>query len=133
MSERALVDSSAWADYLRGRGRSGGEVLRLVAEDRVWLHPIVVGEVLLGGVDLADGRLGALPVLPERPQAEVVAWIRTRDPEWIRGVGWADCAVAHAAVVHGVSLVTSDARQGLLWSRSRSAPGVSPGPRRAGT
>ena len=118
MSERVLVDSSAWADYLRGRGRNGAEVLRLIAADRVWLHPAVVGEVLLGGVDLEDGRLGVIPSLPERPELEVVAWIRTRDPEWLRGVGWADCVIAHAAVASGVPLLTSDARQGALWTRS---------------
>ncbi len=36
MSDRVLVDSSAWSDYLRGRDRNGAVVLRLLAEDRVW-------------------------------------------------------------------------------------------------
>ena len=62
-----LVDSSAWADSLRGRGRNGAEVLRLVAEDRVLLHPTVISEVPIGGVDLVDGRLGTLRVLPAFP------------------------------------------------------------------
>lgn len=119
MSSRVLVDSSAWADYLRGRGRNGAEVVRLLAEDRVWLHPVVVGEVLLGGVDLADGRFGSLPSLAEFAQADVVDWVRTRARGWVRGVGWADCVIAHAALVHGTPLLTSDARQADLHERSR--------------
>lgn len=119
MSDRVLVDSSAWSDYLRGRGRRGADVLQLLAEGRVWLHPVVVGEVLLGGVDLADGRLGALPSMAERPAGEVLAWLRTRDPSLLRGVGWADCAIVHAAVTHGAPLVTADARQEALWRAAR--------------
>jgi predicted nucleic acid-binding protein len=122
MSDRVLVDSSAWADYLRGRGRRGTDVLQLLAEGRVWLHPVVVGEVLLGGVDVADGRLGPLPSLPERPADEVLHWLRTRDPALLRGVGWADCAIVHAAVTHGVPLLTADARQEALWASTRPTP-----------
>lgn len=114
MSSRVLVDSSAWSDYLRARGRNGAEVLRLVAEDRVVLHPAVIGEVMLGGVDLADGRLGTIPVLAAFPAEEVVAWLRRQDPSVLRGVGWADCVIAHAAVSSNVDLLTSDDAQRRL-------------------
>lgn len=118
MSDHVLIDSSAWADYLRGRGRNGAEVLRLVAEDRVLAHPTVIGEVLLGGVDLADGRLGALRVLPAFPAEEVVAWLRRQDAAVLRGVGWADCVVVHAALTAGAPLLTSDAAQRALYDAS---------------
>ena len=96
MSDRVLVDSSAWSDYLRGRDRNGAVVLRLVAEDRVWLHPTV-----------------------SPPAEDVVDWIRRQDPARLRGVGWADCAIAHAAVTLGVPLVTSDTAQAALFASAR--------------
>jgi predicted nucleic acid-binding protein len=122
VSERVLVDSSGWTDFLRGRGRLAAHVLRLVAEDRVWLHPTVAGEVLLGGVDLADGRLGGLSMLAAFRAEDVLGWMRTLDPALLRGVGWADCEIAHAAVRHGVALLTADERQAVLFRASGGKP-----------
>jgi predicted nucleic acid-binding protein len=119
MSSRVLVDTSAWADFLRRRGRAGEDVLRLVAENRLWLHPIVIGEVLLGGVDLADGRLGKLPVLDAFPATDVLAWLRGQDASILRGVGWADCAIVHAAVTERVPLLSSDTAQNALYIATR--------------
>jgi predicted nucleic acid-binding protein len=119
MSSRVLVDSSAWADYLRGRGRNGVEVLRLLAEDRVILHPTVVGEVLLGGVDLSDGRIGEVPSLAAFPAELVVGWLRRRSPPSLRGIGWADCVIAHAALMSNTDLLTSDEGQRLLYDAHR--------------
>jgi predicted nucleic acid-binding protein len=119
MADRVLVDTSGWTHYLRGRGRHAGAVLTLVAEGRVWLTSTVLGEVFLGGVDLMDGRLGDLRVLPGLPTEAVHRWIRTRDPRLLRGVGWADCEIVHAAVHHRVRLLTADARQATLFEACR--------------
>lgn len=116
------MDSSAWNDYLRGRGRAAHEVLRLVAEDRIWLHPTVVGEVFLGGVDLGDGRLGALPMLPAFSGDAVLSWVRRQDAKHLRGVGWADCEIVHAAVIQGVRLVTSDVAQRAWFDEASRRP-----------
>ena len=114
---RVLVDSSAWMDYLRRRGRSAEKVLRLVAEDEVWLHPVVVGEVRLGGVDL-EARLG-LPMLPASSAEDVLVWVRQLPPTALHRVGWADCEIVHAAVSQAVPLLTSDDRQRALYEAHR--------------
>lgn len=119
MSDRVLVDSSAWGDYLRGRGRMAPAVLRLVAEDRVWLHATVIGEVRLGGVDLA-GRFPGLPLLQGFVPERVLAWLALQEVGAVRGVGWADCEIVHAAAAHHVPLLTADGRQQALLEGRRA-------------
>src|SRR5689334_16521481 len=42
-----LVDSSVWIDHFRSGNRT---LVELIAEDRVLLHPFVIGELTLGGL-----------------------------------------------------------------------------------
>jgi hypothetical protein len=103
-----LPDTSVWIDHFRGRlpsfaaSVSGGEV---------FMHPFVLGELILGGLhrqlgDLRD--LEDLPAAPVASPAEVVHLIRSRNLDG-RGIGYVDCALLASALLSpGTRLMTQD-------------------------
>jgi hypothetical protein len=105
-----IVDTSVWRGFFAGRGsaRALGELLGDAGV--VLLHPLVIGELVLGGLSREEERL--LQRLPEAARAdypEVLAAVR-RLQLVRRGVGWVDAELV-------VSALKSRAR---LWCLDRS-------------
>jgi hypothetical protein len=105
-----VVDTSVWRGFFAGRtaARPLGELLGIAG--LVLVHPLVIGELVLGGLASAEEKL-----LLQLPRAErvdyphVLAMIRhhklTR-----RGVGWVDAELVASAL----------AGKALLWSFDNS-------------
>ena len=55
-----LVDTSIWVDHFR---RRNAELVQLLAEDRVWCHPLVIGEMACGTPPQRERTLAELGLL----------------------------------------------------------------------
>lgn len=105
-----LVDTSVWTDHLRV---GDDELAAALIEDRVLVHPWVLGELALGGVP-PDGPVGQLlsnlPGAPVATQAEVLELIARRRLAG-RGVGYVDAHLIASALLRlGTSVWTRDRR-----------------------
>lgn len=103
-----LVDTMIWADHI---ARPDPLLFRLLNEDRIAMHPFVIGELALGNLrDLSI--LGALDELPKTPTAfdvEVLDFIERHELPG-SGLGYVD---AHLLVS---ARLGDDVR---LWTRDR--------------
>jgi predicted nucleic acid-binding protein len=108
-----LADTSVWVAHLRQR-EGHTELIRALEDDAVTTHPFVEGELLLAGADTAL-LLGGVPTLPLSDHNEVKAMLRDL-PVPVRGVGWVDVHLLHAALVAGQRLLTRDRALGALFA-----------------
>ena len=104
-----LVDSSVWIDHFRIRIRILAD---LVDRRLVLVHPIVIGELLLGslpqGFPLLD--LQDMPAAEAASDDEVILFIG-RHGLTGRGIGYADAhLLASASLTPGAGLWTRDRR-----------------------
>ena len=105
-----VVDTSVWRGFFAGRAAANplGELLGVAG--LVLVHPLVIGELVLGGLAVAEEKL--LQQLPnaERPDyPHVLAMIR-RYKLVRRGVGWVDAELVASALLG----------KALLWSFDNS-------------
>lgn len=105
-----LVDTSVWIRALAGKQPFRGTVDRLLADERVLGHEMVLGELL---IEDPGGRARTL-VLYEQftyaatvPHHEVVDLVRARRL-FGRGIGWMDAHLLASALVARVRLFTVD-------------------------
>lgn len=104
-----LVDTSVWVDHLR----AGEPALAIVLQqERVLMHPFVLGELACGNLrnrhEILE-LLARLPAVPTASDAEVLGFIE-RHALMGRGIGYVD--------VHLLASVTL-AGQTQLWTRDR--------------
>jgi len=104
-----LVDTSVWVDLWR---RGNAQLARLLEQDRVVVHPFVLGELALGRLTRRADVLRDLQAL-QAPRvaehAEVLALI-DRVPLWGRGIGWVDAHLLASALLDRLSVWTLDRR-----------------------
>jgi hypothetical protein len=130
VSRGLLVDTSAWQPYFRVRAGSrqpagaaalADRVDRAVVDGDAVVHPVVAGEVLLGGVDPRDAFDGLEWLdTTDIDDLATLAWLAAWPTGRIRGVGWADCVIVHGAVRGDLELVTADGDQQRLYDLARS-------------
>lgn len=105
-----LVDTSIWADHLR---RSDPVVALLLAEERVMIHPFVVGELALGNLPDRDATVAALRDLPHVPVLPLEAFVEGAVEEGLvaAGIGFVDVHLLLSANrIPGLRLWTRDKR-----------------------
>ena len=110
-----LVDTSAWVDFFRGRGRHAAQVEELLEHDDVALCGPVVTEIRRG-LHSANDRSRVLPLLSgchALPQP-LLLWEEAGELGWYlskRGavVKSLDLLIATYALSHRVPVLTSDA------------------------
>ena len=103
-----VVDTSIWRKYLAGAPAVRG-LGDLLDDDRVLIHPFVLGELTLGGLSRQEASLlGTLPPAPVADHDDVLAFILERRLSR-KALGWVD--------VH--LLASSLLAQGRLWSADR--------------
>jgi predicted nucleic acid-binding protein len=84
-----LIDTNIWVDHFQ---RANRYVLDLLDSGRVVMHPYIVAELALGGLQDRELTLASLELLPELPVAEpneVRQLIEIRKL-YTRGVGFVD-------------------------------------------
>jgi predicted nucleic acid-binding protein len=105
-----LVDSSVWIDHFN---KSDSHLIEILDQSEVSVHPMVIGELALGGIrdrgtvlDLFDD----LPLAENASHPEVMALIETRQL-YGRGLSFIDAhLLASAAISPETSLWTRDKR-----------------------
>jgi predicted nucleic acid-binding protein len=105
-----LVDSSVWIDHFN---KSDSHLIEILDQSEVSVHPMVIGELALGGIrdrgtvlDLLDD----LPFAENASHPEVMALIETRQL-YGRGLSFIDAhLLASAAISPETSLWTRDKR-----------------------
>ena len=105
-----LVDTSVWIDHINA---TDPMLVALLAEERVLIHPYVVGEISLGSLRNREVVLGALLDLPGAPVAtpEETFYLIEQEGLFNRGIGYVDTSLlASARLKPGVTIWTRDKR-----------------------
>jgi predicted nucleic acid-binding protein len=104
-----LVDTSVWIDHLR----AGTPMLAAALEDeRVLMHPFVLGELACGNLENREEVLGLLAALPGAPTAtdsEALVFIERRRLMG-RGIGYIDVHLLASVALAGTT---------RLWTRDK--------------
>jgi predicted nucleic acid-binding protein len=103
-----LVDTSVWVQHFR---RIVPQLVTLLAAGEVVAHPVVVGELAVGGLrnrpqTLAD--LRALPLVAECSPNDALDFLEQRRLYNV-GLSWGDVQLLAAAVLNAIPLWTFDA------------------------
>lgn len=109
-----LVDTSVWADHLRAADKT---MQSLLDAGKVYIHPMVIGELALGHLPRRSQTLVMLNHLPRvtaANAAEVLAFIEAQQL-FGRGVGLVDVHLLAATAM------ATDTR---LWARDRRLDSV---------
>jgi predicted nucleic acid-binding protein len=105
---QVLVDTSVWIDHLH---RSEPELVALLRETLVVIHPAVLGELACGTILNRQELLSlwlSLPRVANVSFEEALALLENR-MLWGRGLGWTDIQLLASALVS----------QTMLWTRDR--------------
>jgi predicted nucleic acid-binding protein len=104
-----IADSSIWIDHIN---QGDAELATQLKRRRIFLHPMIVGEVALGSIANRRKVIEELQNLPQAraaAHAEVMAMI-----EWLKlfnsGLGYVDAHLLAA---------TQQLPNGLLWTRDK--------------
>jgi len=102
-----LADTSVWVDHWR---RGNTRLARLLEQDRVVVHPFVLGEIALGAITPRADVLKSLQALDTPRVAEYgeVLGLIERTPLWGRGIGWVDAHLLASALLDRIHLWTLD-------------------------
>ena len=120
-----LVDTSVWVDHWR---RGNDELAALAEQDRIVVHPMVIGELALGALRSRAEVLGDLRDLRAARMAEPeeVLGLVERHTLWGRGIGWVDAHLLASSLLDDVKLWTMDKHLGrvakdlgTLWAKAR--------------
>jgi len=104
-----LVDTSVWVEHFR---KGVPDLGRLLLEDRVLIHPFVIGEIACGNLGQRAeilGRLCQIPAAMVARDMEVLHLIEERHL-WGMGIGWIDVHLLASALLTPCGLWTSDRR-----------------------
>jgi len=103
-----LADTSVWLDHWR---RPNARLTALLAQNRIAVHPFVVGEIALRAIAPRAEilrRLSRLHTTTIAQQREVLDLIE-RIPLWGTGIGWVDAHLLASALLDRIPLWTLDA------------------------
>lgn len=104
-----LVDTSVWVDHWRQANSGLSQLLR---QNRVVLHPFVLGELTLGVIAARTETLQDLLSLftPRVAEHDEVVQLIERTPLWGRGIGWVDAHLLASALLDNLRLWSLDRR-----------------------
>jgi predicted nucleic acid-binding protein len=117
-----LSDTSVWIDHLR---RGEPQLVRLLADGQVLVHPFVVAEIALGSLARRDSVIGILESLPRGPVAlhEEVMTLIEEEQLYGLGIGYIDVHLVASARLAGARLWTRDKRLRAVADRLGVAAG----------
>jgi len=105
--KRVLVDTSIWIKHFRGKDRT---LENLLKNDRVLVHPYIMGELLLGNLKKNSEvyrLLESLELCKIVSLQEVLELISIRGLSGT-GIGWVDATILSSAVISKCLLYTDD-------------------------
>ena len=102
-----LIDTGVWVRFFKGAEEARFAAIK-VRENTALLHPLVFGELLLGGVSPNnESLLQALPPIPLPPLERISRFIKDNALQG-KGIGWVDAAILSSVREAGVLLATFD-------------------------
>jgi predicted nucleic acid-binding protein len=102
-----LVDTSAWVRFFKG-SQEANFIATTVSENSAILHPLVLGELLLGGLsEENESLLRALPVMQLPTTTGVYSFIKDNSLSG-KGIGWVDAVILCSAIRQKVVVATFD-------------------------
>jgi predicted nucleic acid-binding protein len=102
-----LVDTSVWIAHFR---KNSPALQRLLDNDRVLCHPLVIGEIACGNMKHRAEVLESLAMLPTTPTLdyqELLTFIETHRL-FGQGLGWIDVHLLASTLLQQVTLWTLD-------------------------
>ena len=102
-----LADTSVWINHFR---RNDPELAGLLDQERIAIHPCVIGELALGNLKGRNQALHDLQRLPHISSAtdnEILEWIERRRM-FGKGIGWVDADVLLSCILNDAELWTAD-------------------------
>ena len=109
-----LIDTSVWIDFLR---HGDSQVVRLLEENAVYVHPLVVGEIALGRFGNRDAVLEWLQQLAPVVVATSDEVLHLIDTHGLHGSG---IGIVDAHLLASARLTLNT----LLWTRDRRLAAV---------
>jgi predicted nucleic acid-binding protein len=116
-----LIDTSVWIDHLRS---GEPELLRLLNENKVLIHPWIIGELALGSIKKRNefiSLLVKLPVLSAAGTEDIMNGIEEYSLH-SRWIGWVDAGIFISCIQYPCRIWTKDgklnavaAKRGLLF------------------
>ena len=102
-----LVDTSVWIDHFR---RSVPVLVDILRENRVLIHPMIVGEIACGSLRQRSEILPLLQLLPlaESPSQEEALHFIEKQKLFGQGVGWVDVNLLASCRLSGSTIWTRD-------------------------
>jgi hypothetical protein len=102
-----LIDTSGWIRFFKGSGEAKF-IADKIRENTALLHPLVYGELLLGGLSGEnESLLQALPFMRLPSPEEIHRFIKDNSLPG-KGIGWVDAAILCSVQEAGVLLATFD-------------------------
>jgi predicted nucleic acid-binding protein len=104
-----LVDTTIWINHFR---KGSKELIRLLDEDEIVIHSIIIGELSTGNLPKRKQTLKDLYNLQKVDvgSAEEVLQFIESERLYGKGVRWGDCNLLYSAIVNAVPLWTEDVR-----------------------
>ncbi|MCS6304807.1 MAG: PIN domain-containing protein [Nitrospira sp.] len=102
-----LVDTSVWIDHFRSNSSA---LRRLLDDDLVMCHPLVIGEIACGNMRHRSEVLESLTVLPTAPTIdyeELLTFVETHKL-FGQGLGWIDVHLLASTMLQQITLWTFD-------------------------
>lgn len=104
-----LPDTSIWVDHFKSK--NGNKILlNALANSVVYCHPMIYGELLLGGF-LKDPKVKQgllyLPFTKEVRPPEIHEFLLNHSL-MRKGIGWVDCNILYDSYVNSLHLITLD-------------------------
>jgi predicted nucleic acid-binding protein len=112
-----LVDTSVWVDHFR---RGNQALVQLLGQDRVLMHPSILGEIACGTPPQRSQTLADLASLQSAQQASLPEMLEFIEREQLfgRGCGWVDLQLLAATCLsEGAVLWSLDQRLQALAER----------------
>jgi len=102
-----LVDTSVWVEHWR---HGLASLAHLLQQDRVLVHPFVLGELALGRLTPRADVLRGLQALdaPRVAEQDEVLTLIEQTPLWGRSIGWVDTHLVASALLEHARLWTLD-------------------------
>jgi len=104
-----LVDTSVWVDHLR---YGNADLATALEEFRVWVHPLIIGELACGQLEHRSELISLLEALPQAPRVHHQEALAFLDSHQLmgRGLGWIDIHLLAAATLARIGIWTLDKR-----------------------
>ena len=104
-----LADTSVWVDHFRKANR---RLQNLLLNDRILIHPFIIGEIACGSLGKRTEILGSLRQLPHAATASHDEVIHLIEEHRLRGkgIGWIDAHLLASTLLTNCRLWTADRR-----------------------